>query len=182
MMETPPMKKLIFLAISAFSLAVATQASEPADAAVIAISTDEIRADPAVLEGQSVVSSGQPDAEILSLAKDAGYTTIIDLRTEGEDRGLDEVAAVEALGMSYISLPVAGAGGISFENATALDALLSEIDGPVLLHCGSGNRVGALVALSASMAGQSDEDALAAGKQAGLTRLEPVVIERLNED
>jgi hypothetical protein len=30
------------------------------------------------------------------------------------------------------------------------------------------------------MAGQSDEDALAAGKQAGLTRLEPVVVERLN--
>ena len=49
------------------------------------------------------------------------------------------------------------------------------------MHCASGNRVGALMALRASQNGASAEEAMAAGKAAGLTRLEPVVAKRLEE-
>lgn len=38
-------------------------------------------------------------------------TSVIDLRALTEDRGFDQKAAVEGLGMSYVNLPVAGAGG-----------------------------------------------------------------------
>ena len=175
------MKKLILLIISSFLFGCASQATEPADDAVVAISVADIRADASVLAGKHYVSTGQPDEIILSIARDAGFVAIVDLRGEGEDRGFDEVAATEALGLRYVALPVADAADVNFENAAALGRILDEIDGPVLLHCASGNRVGALIALHASATGASDEDAMAAGKAAGLTRLEPVVQERLAE-
>jgi len=146
------------------------------------IKTAEIKSDVSLIEGRQAFVTGQPDNELLMLAKNAGYTTVVDLRRPTEDRGMDEAAEVAALGMSYIALPVDGANGVTYENATALEKILAAADGPVLLHCASGNRVGALHALSQKMAGASAEDALAAGLAAGLTRLEPVVVERLQEN
>jgi uncharacterized protein (TIGR01244 family) len=93
---------------------------------------------------------------------------------------MDETAAVEAAGMKYVSIPVAGASGVTFENARLLDEALAGIDGPVFLHCRTGNRVGALMALRASAAGASDEDAIAAGKEAGLGSLEAAVLTQLD--
>jgi uncharacterized protein (TIGR01244 family) len=142
---------------------------------------DEIRSDPGVLDGTKLVSTGQPDEEVLKLAKDAGFTAVIDLRGPSEDRGLDESAAVEALGMKYVALPVTGPDDVTFDNARQLDSILEGLEGPVLMHCASGNRVGALMALRASQNGANAEDAMAAGKAAGLTRLEPVVAEKLAE-
>ena len=168
-------KKLMTAALALLVLVTAAYADEP----VVAVSADEIRANAAVLEGHEYVSTGQPDQEILKMAGDAGYAAVVDLRTDSEDRGLDEAAAVEALHMRYVRLPIAGADDVTFENAARLDEILAGIDGPVLLHCASGNRVGALFALRASRAGASDEEALEVGKAAGLTRLEATVRERL---
>ena len=170
------MKKVFLIAYCFVALAGAGCAT---DSAVVAISATDIRAEASVLDGTRYVSSGQPDKEILAAAKDAGFVAVVDLRGAEEDRGIDEAGEVEALGMTYVALPISGGGDVTFENAARLDKILSEIDGPVLMHCASGNRVGALVALRASQAGASDEEALAAGRAAGLTRLEPVVIERL---
>jgi protein tyrosine phosphatase (PTP) superfamily phosphohydrolase (DUF442 family) len=78
-------------------------------------------------------------------------------------------------------LPVSGASGISYDNANALDRILADIDGPVLLHCASSNRVGALLALRAKMHGADTANALALGIDAGLTSLQPVVEEALSE-
>ena len=83
--------------------------------------------------------------------------------------------------MHYVALPIESKDAISFENARKLDALLEEYPGPVLVHCGSGNRVGALLALRASLDGADDESALATGLDGGLTGLEEVVKERLAE-
>ncbi len=127
-------------------------------------------------------SSGQPDAEQLALFAEAGYVAVVDLRGESENRGLDEAAAVESLGLDYVNLPVSGADSISWENANKLQEILSSYDGPVLVHCGSGNRVGALLALSKSKNGADDEEAVAYGRAAGMTRLESVVRSRLSED
>ena len=60
--------------------------------------------------------------------------------------------------------------------------MLESYDGPVLIHCASSNRVGALLALRESLRGASDEEALEFGKQAGMTRLEPLVKERLADE
>lgn len=128
-----------------------------------------------------VISAGQPDAAAIEEFAADGVKTIIDLRTAGEDRGMDEPAVVEAAGMKYVSLPVSRAD-ITFAKAAELDALLDGLDGPVVMHCGSGNRVGALMALRASLAGKSDEEALQVGKEYGMTSLASKVEAELAKD
>jgi uncharacterized protein (TIGR01244 family) len=126
-------------------------------------------------------SSGQPDAAAFELLVEAGYVAVVDMRGQNENRGLDQGALLEQLDLGYITLPLTSPDAINFENAAALEEILAGIDGPVLLHCGSGNRVGALLALMKSKQGASDEDAIAYGRAAGLTGLEPVVRARLAE-
>jgi len=129
-----------------------------------------------------ITSAGQPDAGVFKVFADAGYVAVIDLRGAGEDRGLaDEAGTVRRLGMEYVSLPIEGGEAINFANARRLDALLSRFDGPVLVHCASGNRVGALLALRKSLHGADDEEAIEYGLDAGLTRAEGLVRQRLKE-
>jgi uncharacterized protein (TIGR01244 family) len=129
-----------------------------------------------------ITSSGQPDAKAFALVAESGYVAVIDMRGPSENRGLNAKAVVEELGLEYIEFPLVGSESISFANAKQLDALLNDIDGPVLLHCGSGNRVGAILALRHSLQGAGDEDAMQYGKSAGLTSLEPVVKDRLEHN
>jgi len=88
---------------------------------------------------------------------------------------------VDELGMHYVSLPIAGRDAVNFDNAKRLDEVLAQFDGSVLVHCAAGNRAGAMLALRASLNGASDEVALEYGREAGLTKLEDAVRERLAE-
>ena len=128
-----------------------------------------------------ITAAGQPDEAALKVFAERGYTTVIDLRTAGEDRGMDEPAVIKAAGMDYVPLPI-GRDGITFDNARKLDELIKDADGPVLVHCASSNRVGALLALRKSLAGADDDDALAYGKDGGLNSLEGRVKEVLSEE
>ncbi|MBJ89829.1 MAG: hypothetical protein CMO98_08215 [Woeseia sp.] len=147
----------------------------------ILLSIEAIHEGSELVERGYPISSGQPDPVTLVLLKEAGYKAVIDMRTLLEDRGFNEPALVGDLGMDYYSLPVDGARGVTFENAIRLDRILKTIDGPVFLHCKSGNRVGALLALRASIHGASDEDALVIGKKGGVTSHEHTVRHRLAE-
>jgi len=134
------------------------------------------RKDP--LEG--ITTAAQPSAAQLAGAAEAGFKTVIDLRGAKEDRGMeDEQSTVEHLGMSYISLPIEGSDGVSYTNAAALDKLLAGAEGPVLIHCASGNRAGALLALRDKLAGADNSSALALGVASGLTGLKPTVEQKL---
>jgi uncharacterized protein (TIGR01244 family) len=130
---------------------------------------------------EGVVSGGQPSAEQLAQAADAGFKTVINLRGPNERGGADDEAAqVQGLGMTYVHLPIQGAEGVNEENARALDAALAAAEKPVLLHCGSGNRVGGLLALKAHhVDGLGVEEAMAYGLESGMTRLEGHVREQL---
>ncbi len=129
---------------------------------------------------KGVVSGGQPSDDQLQLAATAGYKTVINLRMPSEDGLPNEAERVAELGMNYVSFPISGAEGITEDNARGLTTLLDEAESPILLHCGSGNRIGALLALSAfHVRDWGIEDALAYGLESGLTRLEPVVVEHL---
>ena len=127
-----------------------------------------------------ITSSGQPDRASLQVFADAGYTAVIDLRGVEEHRGFDEPAAVQDLGMEYVAFPIEGREAISFDNAGQLDDLIRAQNGPVLVHCGSGNRVGALLALRASLLGADEASSLETGRAGGLTWLEDTVRERLS--
>lgn len=122
-------------------------------------------------------TGGQPSEQQLADFARKGVTTVIDLRTAAEDRSYDEEKAARALGLRYVRLPVAGVAGLTPANARALKQALDASKG-VLLHCASGNRVGALLALMAKQEeGATPAQALAFGERAGLTSLEPQVRE-----
>ena len=130
-----------------------------------------------------ITSAGQPDEAALKVFAESGYSVVIDMRGPNEDRGVENFEeVVEATGMTYVAFPVSSQDEISFDTAKSLDALLQDAEGPVLIHCGSGNRVGAVLALRESLAGADDETALQYGRDAGMTRLEPAVRAVLESD
>lgn len=130
----------------------------------------------------NVFASGQPTQEQLQLLASSGVKHIINLRPSSE-QDWDEEAYVKSLGMEYHNIPVAGAEDVSSDNAQQLNDLLSSLDGqPLLVHCASSNRVGALRALTAGQTqGATLESAIATGKSWGLTSLEPAVRAKLSD-
>src|SRR5690606_13987940 len=119
-------------------------------------------------------TAGQPAASDWAAIKARGVRTVVNLRTPGELKDRDEAAEVRAAGLRYVEIPVGGAEGINPANARALHAALAPAHGGgVLVHCASGNRAGALLALE-----QRDFDGVAApraletGKSGGVTGLE----------
>jgi uncharacterized protein (TIGR01244 family) len=106
---------------------------------------------------------------------------VVNLRGAEEPVDFDEARLVEELGMTYFHLPIASAQDLNPENTRAFGALLEAIGGqPALMHCASGNRVGALHALHAGTTlGADVETALEHGRAHGMTSLEPAVRERL---
>lgn len=133
--------------------------------------------EPAVIPGYRLLSpdlavGGMLSDEALAQLVPWGVRTVIDLRTEAEGTA-PEKTAVLGLGLRYVSVPVSPAT-LGWETAQALrDALDTKGAGPVLLHCRSGGRVAAALALVARLRGKSVDEALAAGREAGL----PLVLE-----
>jgi uncharacterized protein (TIGR01244 family) len=125
---------------------------------------------------ENVLTGGRPTADALRQAQAQGVTRIVNLCPHSEDMGFDEPALVAALGMAYDNIPVAGGGDLSRDNAERLARSLAEAGGPVLVHCMSSNRVGALFALKSHwIDGMSIDDALAVGRAHGLKAMEPAV-------
>jgi protein tyrosine phosphatase (PTP) superfamily phosphohydrolase (DUF442 family) len=78
--------------------------------------------------------------------------------------------------MVYVNLPIQGAAGLTEANARALARALAETPRPVLLHCSSGNRAGAILALKAHVVdGLDAEAALQLARDSGVTKLEPAL-------
>jgi uncharacterized protein (TIGR01244 family) len=122
-------------------------------------------------------ASGQPSAQAIAALPAAGIKVVIDLRPHEEMPQLDEAAVVRAAGLTYESLPIAGKAALTRENVGAFDALLRKHAGELTLaHCGTSNRVGALLALRAAwIDGKPASEALAIGEKAGLKGLKSEV-------
>jgi uncharacterized protein (TIGR01244 family) len=120
----------------------------------------------------TIYTSGQPARDDWRALADAGVRTVVNLRPASEMQGRDERAEVEAMGLRYVELPVSGAADITSENAKVLSALLAGADGPVLVHCGSGNRVGGLLAVAMAQSGMTTTAALDFGRSAGMKSIE----------
>ena len=120
-----------------------------------------------------VVTGGQPSAAHLTSFLNAGGRVVLDLRDAMEPRPLDEAATVASLGMEYVNVPV---GPHSLTDAT-LDRVRQVLheagDGLVLVHCASGNRVGAaLLPFLMLDHGFEEEDAVAQAMRVGLRSAE----------
>jgi len=121
---------------------------------------------------QQFIVGGQPSENDLIILSKNGIKTVINLRGDGEFTDFDEQAKVEALGMKYITVPIAGAAGVNKENLALFSTAIASKQ-QAFVHCASGNRVGAMFALDAYFNYNSSiEEAIALGKKSGLTRLE----------
>ena len=145
--------------------------------AVQGVETEELFLNSVAL-GDTMIAGGQPTTEELAGLHDAGYRTVINLRKPSESLTSAEVSA--ELGMSYIAIPIDGSSGLTEVNARVFAEALRQAETPMIVHCGSGNRVGAMFALKAFYVdGRSADEALEVGKASGLTALEAAVRERL---
>lgn len=166
-------------AVAALALAGAARARPAAPA------NDLEAAEPTVSAPRpGLYTSGQPGTKAWSsLARERGIATVINLRPDAELAGRDEAAEVRAAGLDYVQIPVAGAADVTVEKADALWRRLEQARGPVLVHCASGNRVGALLAIGAARhGGMTPAAALAFGRTAGLSGLEARVRALLEDD
>jgi len=153
-----------------------------------------------------VAVGGQPSAASFEGLYAADVRMVINLRTARE-MTFDEKVAVVAAGMRYVHMPIGGLDdffvptaldiptpgmeGASADPIQQLHAVLktnerlsSMVPGAAptrtLVHCASGNRVGAAFALMAQRYdGASVEQALEVGRKHGLTGLEAKVAEVL---
>lgn len=93
-----------------------------------------------------VATAGQPTEQHLNRLAEAGYKTVVDLRTPEETPRPDEWGmVVRRAGMEYVNIPV---GHIDIDNETFDRFRELMRDGgrrPMLVHCSSANRVGALL-------------------------------------
>lgn len=157
--------------VSALSVLSARE-PEPAMSASVASADAWLR-----VHGDGRYSAGQPTVEQLQALPTHGIAVVIDLRADTETPDLDEAAMVRSLGLDYRNLPVGGAAGLTRDNVQALDRLIADAgDRPLLLHCASSNRVGAMMALRERwLRGATPEQALAVGRDWGMKSLEPDV-------
>jgi len=89
--------------------------------------------------------AGQPDAQGLKEAKAAGVRTVLNLRTPQEQKGGVEERQVALIGMEYINIPFGSIAALTDEVFERTRFVLSSVEHrPILLHCKSANRVGAI--------------------------------------
>jgi len=122
-------------------------------------------------------SSGQPSPGDWRQLAAQGIEVVVNLRPDAEQPGVDERADVERSGLAYHHIPIATAADLDAERVSAFRSLLEALRSRrVLVHCGSGNRVGAMFALShAREPGVTVDAALDYGRRAGLLSLEPQI-------
>jgi uncharacterized protein (TIGR01244 family) len=88
--------------------------------------------------------ASQPTADDLKLASDNGIKTVINLRNKDE-LDWDEEAHVKKLGMEYVNVPFRSAAELTDEKFDKVRKILTDkTKKPILLHCSSANRVGAM--------------------------------------
>lgn len=130
-------------------------------------------------DDNTIVCGALDDEKVAALAE-AGVELVINLQPDSE-LSFDESAAVQRAGMRYEHLPINGAEDLKQLNILAFDNILRQSHGiKTAVHCGSGNRVGAAIALRAGwLRGRKMDTAMERGRSHGLTSLEQEVHNRL---
>jgi sulfide:quinone oxidoreductase len=97
------------------------------------------------------VASSQVGAAEVTAAAQAGFTTIINNRPDGEAPGQPSAAEIEALatqlGLNFVNIPVT-ATSMTAEAVQRMASALQAAPGPVLAYCRSGMRSTSMWALA----------------------------------
>ena len=125
-----------------------------------------------------VLTGGQPTFDQIKQAAETGFKAVVNLRTDNElPDPAQELIWVEGAGMKYFHIPVSVPEGLTPQKTEVFADVLSKPENyPLIVHCKSGNRVGAMFALKAfHIDGNGIEEALSIGERAGLIKLAPTV-------
>jgi protein tyrosine phosphatase (PTP) superfamily phosphohydrolase (DUF442 family) len=178
---TPPMRLLTCLLTACL---VASCAEEPkpitpsSPQGTVTLEDIEVPNQSTAMEG--VLTAGQLSEEQMVALAGLGYQSFVSLREADEGgSGWEEGFAAEK-GLHFVRLPIAGADGIDEAHARQLDTLMEAEARPMVLYCGSSNRVGALLALRAfHVQDMGAAESLELGKSTGVTGLESMLEEKL---
>jgi uncharacterized protein (TIGR01244 family) len=113
--------------------------------------------------------ASQPSPDDLKIAREAGVKTVVNLRKK-EEVEWDEKAVVTGLGLEYDNVPFGSAAELTDDVFNETRRILGDSSKkPLLLHCASSNRVGAVwLAFRVLDEGVPYEKALEEAKAAGL--------------
>ena len=136
--------------------------------------------DPYFRPDENTIVCGALDDEKVAALAAAGVELVINLQPD-EELKFDESTAVEQAGMQYEHLPINGTADLKQLKILAFDNILRQHHGKkIAMHCGSGNRVGAAIALRAGwLRGRKMDTAMERGRSHGLTKLVEEVHNRL---
>jgi protein tyrosine phosphatase (PTP) superfamily phosphohydrolase (DUF442 family) len=113
--------------------------------------------------------ASQPSEADLHLAKALGVRTLVNQRRPEEKIGFDERATAEGLGLAYANPAFRGAHELTDGVLDESLDLLRGADRPLLIHCASANRTGAIWLAYRVLDGGLDFDAaLGEARQVGL--------------
>lgn len=116
---------------------------------------------------QVIATAGLLNGDGVAEAKALGFKTIVDLR--GPEEGTEaEQAAAKAAGVAYIGIPVTTAAPAPSQVPVFAEVIENPDNWPILVHCVSANRAGAMWALYRAYRGVPSEIALEEGRAAGL--------------
>jgi uncharacterized protein (TIGR01244 family) len=116
-----------------------------------------------------LATAGAPSPEALAQLGRLGFRTVINLRVEMEPGVKEEAEIVRKQGLTYLHVPITPAS-FSLEDVNAVSKALDDPNAaPILFHCASANRVGAVWTVLQVRKGKSYEAALLEGKQIGLS-------------
>jgi uncharacterized protein (TIGR01244 family) len=92
---------------------------------------------------KEIAFAGQPPEEVFAKLKEAGFQTILSLRSPDEI-DFDEKKAVEAQGMTFVNIPISSST-ITDDKVAQFSRVVSDPENkPLLIHCGAASRVGGM--------------------------------------
>ncbi|MEX2213299.1 MAG: protein tyrosine phosphatase family protein [Phycisphaeraceae bacterium] len=118
---------------------------------------------------KGVFLASQPSADDFAQAKKGGVKTVVNLRHESENKDFNEKQVVGDLGLAYHNVPWNGPNELTDAKFDEARKLLREAERPILMHCSSANRVGAMwLAYRVLDEGATVEEATAEAKTVGM--------------
>jgi uncharacterized protein (TIGR01244 family) len=167
------MRNLLVLAIATVLLGALCVAGVPQQNTKLDKIQRELKDDvPHVLcVDEKFATGGQPaDAAYAKLAAN-GYHAVLNLRTASEGVDLKhEQEVVEEAGMRYVNIPVVSNSPKPEQVEEFIKAVKNSDNQPMLIHCGSANRVGAFLMIYRVVElGWPEDKALEESTRVGLT-------------
>ncbi len=115
-------------------------------------------------------------------ARRLGFKLIVDLRAPDEDGVTEEIELAQSVGIKYVNIPVT-ARAPGWDQVEEFASIIHQSKHyPVLVHCVSANRSGAIWAMYRAHVGVPALIAIDEGRAAGLESREKAVRKQLNID